>query len=362
MAGQPKTRARREAARRAAADRDNAIPDALPSRARAPARTHDARPREPDVERALEPERPGRPGRPPSLRSPILGASTRSAVDDAQASTMLRLAALLKPGVSIRIERSRPTWAAGWLEDHPLEATGDALSELYEHLRDEHGGQLYRLTVLSPGEQPLYVGSQAIAGPVRVNGRAIGREAYELSQRPANERVANAAPAPAEPFPIAQIVTALGSFVSLLISEQDKRSQMQLDTVRDMAKVGQRQSSELVSAVLQVRQDEREQRGLVGQVTDLIEGLDAVEAVRSRFGAARAPKQAENDTLNQVLGEATKAFFGNVMQGVAQKNRGAASPRPVRRQVVRRVSATPTVGDHVAGLPDAIAGQIPRTN
>jgi hypothetical protein len=357
MAGQPKTRARREAARRASRENtdvgarssssgsENSIPDALPSRARA----HDAR----EVQRgersvAIPPR---------ALRSPLIGAATRAAVDDVQADTMRKLAELIKPGVAIRIERVRPTWAAGWIEDYPTDGAGDALGELYEHLRDEHGGQLYRLTILAPGEQPLYVGAQAIAGPVRVSGRAMGRDAFEMATRPPVERAPSSAP---DPFPIGSIVTALAGFLQTMMERQDKSAQMQLDAVRDMVRIGQKQGSDLAAAVLQVRADERESKGLASQVTELIEGMDAVEAVKKRFGGGNKSGREDDhtDPMNGVLAEAAKSFLGNVMSSTAARR--ASQPKP--RRVVRRMPVSANVGEQTLGLPDAIPGQNARTN
>jgi hypothetical protein len=271
---------------------------------------------------------------------------------------MRKLAALIKPGVSVRIERVRPTWAAGWIEDYPTEATGDALGDLYEHLRDEHGGQLYKLTILAPGEQPLYVGAQAIAGPVRVSGRATGREAFELSTKPVAERAPSSGSS--EPFPIGAMVTAFGSLMQMMMGQQREAAQMQIDAVRDLVKSSQKQGSDLANIVLNRREDEREQRGLAGQVTELLEGMEAVDQVRKRFGATRSSNgsEASGDPMQGVLGEAAKGFLSNVMTSMAQRR---ASPRPVKN-VVRRVRSPAVVGELVDGLPDAIAGQSARTN
>lgn len=363
MPGQPKTRARKEAARRARAATEHSptptptpvdeIPDALPSRARAHAGAHHARESAPRID-----ER--KPNAPRALRSPLIGASTRAAVDGAQADTMLRLASLIRPGVSIRIERVRPTWAAGWIEDYPTDVTGDALGDLFEHLRDEHGGQLYRLTILAPGEQPLYVGAQAIAGPVRVAGRSTGREAFELSAQKTTVERAPSSSSSAEPFPMGAVIQGFVSFMQTMMGQQEKAAQLQIEAVRDMVRSSQKQGSDLANAVLAHRADERDQRGLAGQVTELLEGMEAVDKVRKRFGAARSSNadSGDNDEMSGVLKEAAKSFLGNVMGSVASQ-RAAAPPA---RRVVRRIARPARVGEQSTELLDAIAGQQARTN
>jgi len=364
MPGQPKTRARKEAARRARAATEHSptptpvdeIPDALPSRARAQAGAHHARESVPRID-----ER--KPNAPRALRSPLIGASTRAAVDGAQADTMLRLASLIRPGVSIRIERVRPTWAAGWIEDYPTDVTGDALGDLFEHLRDEHGGQLYRLTILAPGEQPLYVGAQAIAGPVRVAGRSTGRDAFELAtQKPTVERAPSSSSS-AEPFPMGAVIQGFVSFMQTMMGQQEKAAQLQIEAVRDMVRSSQKQGSDLANAVLAHRADERDQRGLAGQVTELLEGMEAVDKVRKRFGAARSSNaEPDGDEMSGVLKEAAKSFLGNVMGSVASQRASQHAAAPPARRVVRRIARPARVGEQSTELLDAIAGQQARTN
>jgi len=115
MAGRPKRRAQLEQQ-----SLSTPIPDALstpePMRAPAPAR---ARMREAPT---------------PIRRGGYLGASSRAAADSAAATELNGLAQALRPGAQVRIERVRPSWAAGWIEDLTLDVGG--LGELYEHLQE----------------------------------------------------------------------------------------------------------------------------------------------------------------------------------------------------------------------------------
>lgn len=362
MAGRPKRRAQRIASATAPTQLpapsktpSDAIPDAVPSRARAHAGAHHAR-------------TPVEPLRPRPLRSPMLGSATRAVADDAQAQTMLRLSQHIKPGVEIRIERARPSWAAGWLEDYPIEATGDALQELYEHLRDEHGGQLYKLTVLAPGETPLYVGAVPIAGQVRERGRPLSRDAWD--PQPARAAVREREPnAPAPPLPIGEMLGAFGSFMQMVLGQQDKAAQLQIAAVRDMVASSQKQTSELTSAVLQVRSSESEHRGLAGQIAELMDGVTAVESLRKRFGAAAAaPDKEDESALDGALKDATRHFLGSVMGSMAQ-GRGGGRPRPPARPPRRMANVShvaptpaPVVGEQPQGIPDAIPGHLHAQN
>ena len=282
---------------------------------------------------------------------------------------MRELSAVLRPGVTLRIERTRPTWAAGFLEDYPIEV-GDALRSLLEHLRDEHGGQHYRLTVLGAGEQALYSGSLPIAGPVRDRGKPITREAWE------SPRERNPAPVvqPAQGgSDLASIVGMLGGAIGPLFTflqkQSDRASQQTIDAVRDMARTSQRQTSELTNAVLQIRTDTQQRSGLAGQVSELIEGISAVDDLRSRVGTGERSGSGDpkEDEMSGALREAAKHFFTQFMGHMAtQRSQSPAQQpqqrRPNRTRVVRPHTVPPNgvgadVGEQPPGLPDAISGQ-----
>lgn len=379
MAGRPKRRARLEAEQRRAQNgrfssassfgessngssnghgsprktESDTIPDAVPSRARAPAGAHHAR--------SSEPPPPSQPPRPRPLKSPLIGGQTRAVADDVQAQTMLRLAQLIKPGVEVRIERARPTWAAGWLEDYALDLdTGDTLQDLYSHLAEEHGGQLYKLTVLAPGETPVYVGAVAIAGPVRAQGRPITRDAWDPAPR---ERQAAPAPAPAPaPLPFGELLTAFGGFMNLIMGQQEKAAAAQTEAVREMVRSSQQQTADFTAALLQVRSDESHQRGLAGQISELMDGVNAVEGLRKRFGAASGKGGDDDETvLDGALKQATTHFLGSVMGSMAGARRAAAPPRRPMRPPVR-TPPNQVVGEQPQGIPDAIPGQAAAQN
>jgi hypothetical protein len=360
MAGRPKRRARLAQRALHPIAEDSAIPDALPSPARARTGAHNARAQQPPQHSSSRP-----PPAPRPLRSPLIGGATRTVADDAQAETLLKIAGLIKPGVEIRIERTRPGWAAGWIEDYPIDAGGDALRSLYERLRDEHGGQLYRLTVLAPGDTPVYVGAVPIAGPVRHDGRIITRDSWDPPGRDREPRAQPAA-APAQAFPMAEMLGAFGQFMQLFTTQSEKSSQLQLEAVRDMVRSSQQQTSDLTAAVLELRSSEHQQRGLSGQIAELMEGMSAVDQLRKRFGAAASKNGAESEEgmLNGALKDAMGHFIGAVAGSMAQRAQPRA-PRRVPRPPVNAVSAIPpkqVVGAEPQGIPDAIPGHAASQN
>lgn len=274
---------------------------------------------------------------------------------------MLRLAQTIKPGVEVRIERSRPTWAAGWLEDYAIDDSGDALQHLYEHLREEHGGQAYKLTVLAPGDTPLYVGAVTIAGPVRAQGRVVTRESWDPPGRERTQPAQAAQPAP-QAFPMGEMLTAFGGFMQLILGQQDKAAQAQIEAVRQMVTASQQQTADFTTALLTVRSAEGARSGLAGQISELMEGVTAVEGLRKRFGAASGGGSGEDESaLDGALKQATQHFLGAVMGSTLARR---AAPAPPRRRVapVRPIAPSQGVGEQPQGIPDAIPGQAAAQN
>lgn len=279
---------------------------------------------------------------------------------------MRRLAEVIKPGVEVRIERVRPPWAAGWLEDYALDpVAGDALQDLYSHLADEHGGQLYKLTVLAPGETPVYVGAVPIAGPVKEQGRIINRNTWDPPAT-RDRQQQPAAPTPA-PFPMAEVLGAVGTFLQLFMNQQKESAQATIGAVRDMVQHTQQQTADFTAALLQVRSDESQQRGLAGQISELMEGVTAVEGLRKRFGAASAGKSEGGDesALDGALKQATTHFLGAALGSIAQgRGRERAPQRPPPRRVRPVIQSPPVqvVGEQPQGIPDAIPGHVGAQN
>lgn len=173
MAGSPKKRARKaEKAIREAQITGQIPPDPIGPETTIPeaiAIPPDYRP-EP---RTREPRTPPRT-RP---RGTTLGPTTRETIDQIQANEIAQLARALRPGLILSIERTRPSYAAGWVGDYEQETA--SISELRAHLADEHGGQVYKVAVLDPGGIPLFASTLRIAGPPKREGRIIPRHQWE---------------------------------------------------------------------------------------------------------------------------------------------------------------------------------------
>src|SRR5579885_443612 len=135
MAGRPKTRAR-EAAEAAAAG----IPVGTRSPAEVPGVTrlpmHNTHTRAGAGAREPGPRFPERP----------LGGNARAQLDRHHAEELAALQQQLTPSTTVRIHRLRPSWIAGVAEEYELERGG--VSELYDRIKNEWGGELFRIDVL----------------------------------------------------------------------------------------------------------------------------------------------------------------------------------------------------------------------
>lgn len=360
MPGSPLKRARREEAKEAkkldvsgaatvtAKPALEAIPDAVESRGRARAPARSVTP----------------------LRPLPLGQATRTATDSAQAQAMKALAGALRPGITLRIERSRPTWAAGFLEDYPIEADQPsmALAELLEHLRDEHGGQHYRITAIGAGDQILYSGSLPVAGPVRDRGRPITRADWEDGGRATNPKAA-----PSMMGELGPIVQLVGTLVQSFTAQSDKSNATMLGALRDIARQSAASSAEIASAlaVSQSTPPPRVGNGSAGAITDglseLLQSVRSIEQVKRALGVTAnqepKPEPGPQDPLGGAVNEVTQRFISEALTSMMVRNRapGVGAPPPPRRRppVVR----SPTLAD--GEIPDALAhrsGQPPASH
>jgi hypothetical protein len=262
---------------------------------------------------------------PPPLRQPT-GNATRSAVDKSTVDIMNQLAKHIRPGLTVRIERIRPHWCAGWIEDYPLDSP-DTLGVFYQYLRDEHGGQFYRLTVLGTGEQQLYQTQVPISGRPCEAGRVIDRAVYEgHDQRERNTRAVQA-PAPA---PSSGGIDAV-ALLTLFLSQMEKTSTAQLDSVKQMVDSSRQQTGDLAAAVLQVR-SESAPRSLKEQLGEVLEATQAVEEVKRALGGttkrAGAAADDDDDEWRVLKREATKGFIQNVMGSLGQKRSDGSVGQP----------------------------------
>lgn len=345
MAGRPKKRAREQAAAL------GGIPDALTTpeatRAGAGARAREA---------------------PPLRRGGgYLGAQTRGAADTAAATELNTLARALRPGTQVRIERVRPSWAAGWIEDLTLDQGG--IGELYEHLQEEWGGKTYRCTVLLPNGAPAFESRIEIAGPPMHEGSEVDRD--EWNGQPGKrererERERNAVPpAATTPAPSGFDPIAL---VKLMMDMQNSGAERAERTMREIAT----QNREMLQSAITVREGGGGERtSLVQQLGELEQAKRALDRMGRVFGAAErtSGEAGEDDLLGGAMREATKHFLGNVMasefagkvSATAPTQRPAppprSGPRPVPAPRAPSVRQRPTV-THPSGIPDAlVSGQ-----
>lgn len=320
MAGRPRTRAKREATA------GEPIPDAEgvpadPTRARAPA--HDARTHA-RVRVAPAP----RAGSGKAWEHP--GPALRAAMDERNAAQIDTFASLLGAGVQLRIERLRPTWCAGWLEDTELDE--GALGELLAYVRDEWGGQKYRVSILHPqtGHTMHSVALPPISGPPREQGKIITREVYE-----ARMEGRDVAPGPrATPAPASTTAPAIDplALMDRFFDLHEKSSKATVEAVREVARVGQERQTELLTTFDRNYQRQGEQKSLRAQLGELRESVSAVEELRDEL-TPELDDAPEDSSTSPLVDEAKRQFVKRIFDedGVSSSARpvnGNPAPTP----------------------------------
>jgi hypothetical protein len=327
MAGNPLRRKRAlEAATRAAQAAGVAtdqpvqtIPDATtagePARARAPAPARAGQPRQ-----AFHTTAPQHPA----------GPEARRVIDNRDASDIENFQAQLTPNMTVRIERMRPSWAAGWIDDVQLET--NQVAELFDYLRNEHGGQLYRAQLLGRDGRILYQTKIPIAGPVRRDGRVCTRDQWEGIEEPKraadNPQRTAAAANSGEVTPLA--------LLSLFLQNQSTSMAAVTKAVEKMGEQTEKQVTTLVNAVLH-RDDTKQSAQTLGQqLKDFAQTSKAVQQISEALGGGKAPPPpaaAEVDPIRQATAEILKEAIRNEMGN----RRGAQRPpqqqqRPQQQQ------------------------------
>lgn len=265
------------------------------------------------------------------------GPVTRAAVDQRTASDLANLASQLAPGFVVRLERTRPTWAAGWVEDLPID--DQDLGAVLEYVRDEHGGQLYRASVLSSDGAELYSARIPIAGPPRRRGRPISRAAWDGAD---DERQHNTAPAPSSSPQGLQMADVV-ALMQVMQQSKGTNQDAVLEAVREMTSQTQRSTSELLRAVLQQRSEERKTNGLQHQLREVVEASQAIEEIREALAVhADAPPQAgrdDSDPMQEALKQAAVSVLAQGMQNEMRRGPPAPGQPPPG---YRRVQPRPT--------------------
>lgn len=309
------------------------IPDAV---SEAPQRTP-----APAQERAHVPTRP----RKYVSSGANVGPEARGVADATAADEMRRLASVLRPGVQVRIERLKPGWAAGWIEDLTLD-TG-AVGELYEQLREEWGGASYRCTVLQANGLPAFELRISVAGPPRHEGKRIDRDAWT------GERSSNPAPAPVvQQAPQQQSdISGILSVFQMIMDTNARATQVQIDAMRELSSQSAAQNQGLIESIVNARTTETRGGSLAGQLTELMEANRAIERVKRNFGAAAPASgggEGEDDGMGGVVKEAAKQFFSNVIASEFARG-GQQRPQPQQRPGQPPAQARPP--SHVRQVP-----------
>jgi hypothetical protein len=326
MAGKPKTRLRELQAQLQAAGIDPTRPVVQAPRPAAGG----VEPLGDDTPRAR-----ARAREPAPHRINPIGPTTRNTIDSRTAEDLERLAGQLAPGLTVRLERLRPTWAAGWVEDLPID-DGD-LGGLLDYVSHTHGGQVYRATVLASDGSQLYTARVPVAGPPRRLGRVVNREVWEGFEAPSSTAAAPAqAPAPASST--RELVELLGA----LQHHNDARQDATIGAVREMVQAQQRQTADLLAAFFQ----QQPPQGLRAQLHELVQATEAIEEIREVLGAperSSAPQAQPPQERSLMRGALEQLAADALRQGLANDAARARVPPvpPGFRRVQRRPVAPP---------------------
>lgn len=305
MAGQPKTRAKREAEARAAAELaasealgfdPGTIPEAVT-----------VHPVDGTVPGSAYTRARARPFQPTGKGSITAGPATRSAVDTAVGQEMSRLAQALRPGVVARLTRTRPTYAAGWVEDYPLDS--DRVGELLEYLANEHGGQSYKVTVINPSGHPYFESNIQIAGPPKRRGKLVSRDSWD---GPEAEIVA-------QPAKQDQSVELLLKFMALQVENERHSADRLLKSISDIVASSKESNAQLMREIVSQRRAEAEATNINTQIENLGRAVGALRRVASSVEPPKAEPIAEKttepeDDLNGVMKDALRGFVGDVLK------------------------------------------------
>lgn len=278
------------------------------------------------------------------------------------ASSLAQFAAGLRAGVAVRIERTRPTWAAGWIEDVTLESGG--LGELYQYLREEWGGKTYRVQVLLPNGAPAYEGRIEIAGLPLWEGEPIDRSEWngdpgrrERERREDQNRTIP--PARTRNEGGADLGLGAGGMIELfklIMKTQADANDRQISAMRTLQETAAAQNQDLISAMLESRRP-NSGPSLVQQLGELEQAKRALDKMGRVFGAAERSEPAD-DGMGSVLNEAAKEMFKSALVneiapkiGTQPKRHSTQQPAPISRPSHVRPVRTPGT------IPNAHTGQ-----
>ena len=251
------------------------------------------------------------------------GPTTRAAVDARTADDLDRLAAQLRPGLTVRLERTRPTWAAGWIEDMPLD--DHDLAAVLEYVSAEHGGQTYRASVLSHEGAILYASRITIAGPPRRRGRVKNRDQWDGAESHTERHQ--------EQHQAAPQMDLIG--LMRVLNEQQaaaRAEQAEANRQRDQ------QIDRLVNSLMQDRRAANAPPAplpsLRDQLREVVQATQAVDEIREALTVDAAPRgRADNRSpLAGVIEQAAGAMLAQGFQNDQAARAAAAQTAPTQQQ------------------------------
>jgi hypothetical protein len=271
-------------------------------------------------------------------------------VDTRAANDLAALADQLQPGLTCRIERTRPTWAAGWVED--LQIDDHDLGAVLEYISAEHGGQMYRATVIGIEGQQLYTARIPISGPPRRRGRLLPRSAWDGT----DDDAPRATPQAQQHHAPALDLAGLGALLAQLQNGNTDRGETVIAAVREMTQQSARTTADLLRAVMQQRAEEKAERkgGVFREhLQEFVNASHAIEEVREVLGVHNAaPAKDDDETRGLMKGVLTQAAAQMIRDGMAndaQRSNAPAQPPPGFRRVQPRRAPAPTPPTNGAG-------------
>jgi hypothetical protein len=190
----------------------------------------------------------------------------------------------------VQIERLRPLWAAGWVENVALDMADPGA--IREHVATQWGGQDYLLTVLAADGSPVQEHKLRIAGPPRDQGRLVHRERFEGEPPPQ--------PQHAPPAPAAPPIDMLGMLQLVMNESRESRNATQ-ETVAAMAEAHHKNQAELLATIAESRAEAQAQTGLVGQLREFTAATREVDKIKTQLGGGAEAGGGLRDTANEQL-------------------------------------------------------------
>jgi hypothetical protein len=331
MAGRPKTRERNAAAAAAAAKLG-----VDPSQLGARSNVHTLSPVV-DAQRLGDAPTQGRAHAPAGARARTRaltpGRLQHAAVDQNAEQQMRAFGEVLQAESVVRIERVRPSWAEGVCEDFVTDS--GSLAELIEHVRDEHGGQRYKLTLLSANGTELMVFKLNVPGAPRFEGKVRARSWWtgDDEQPPRDRNPASVVVAPSSSGGDATMTAMMGLLSTVLeraLAPRDNASDV-VATVREIAQTSAQQTGALLTAIAQ--QQSSPQRGIVDQLGEVLQAHRAIGQLRDAIvdddPRTLAPNAGDGEDSSLLGGALKQAATSLLVQGFqnTQAARRPATPQ-----------------------------------